>query len=85
MAKSKKKIVSNIIDIINLIIVVYIILNQFTDIPEYVKIIFVTTGTIGLILRLSQWKDNSTVDNITSVVAAIFIVGILLFAMLGII
>lgn len=84
MKKSKRKIINYTIDIINIIIVAYTISYHFVDIPRPIKIIIATTVCISLILKLILWKENPMIDNIFSLLILIFIIGVLICGMIGI-
>lgn len=84
MKKSKRKIINYAIDIININNVIYTISYHFVDIPRPIKIIIVTTVCISLILKLILWKENPMIDNIFSLLILIFIIGVLICGMIGI-
>lgn len=84
MEKSKRKIINYAIDIININNIIYTISYNFVDIPRPIKIIIVTTVCISLILKLILWKENPMIDNIFSLLILIFIIGVLICGMIGI-
>jgi len=87
MEKSKRKIINYAIDIIIVLNVgIYTALKHFvfTDIPRPTKIIFITTACIALLIKLTLWNENSMSDNIFNLFVLIFIIGILICGMIGI-
>lgn len=85
MELNRKKIINYGFEIINALVLIILGLNAFTDISilEPISIIMLCLWVIGFIYKLTKWKENTKEDNILNIIVFLFLVGGIIWIMLG--
>lgn len=85
MELNRKKIINYGFEIINALVLIILGLNAFTDIsiPEPILITTLCLWVIGFIYKLTKWKENTKEDNILNIIVFLFLVGGIIWIMLG--
>jgi len=77
MEESRKQLIDRTINVVSVLVIVIYVCRRWFHIPEPIVITALCVWGLGLIYKLTQWKENRKIDNYMNLFILILIIAVL--------